>query len=86
LHEGEAEAITLALEMKADLLLLDERHGYNISSKLNINSIGLLGTLIEAKHNRIISLVKPILDDLVIKAGFWISNNLYNHVLKMAGE
>ncbi|MEK7396645.1 MAG: DUF3368 domain-containing protein [Candidatus Poribacteria bacterium] len=86
LHEGEAEAITLALEMKSDLLLLDERHGYDIASRLNIKSIGLLGSLIEAKHNKVISLVKPILDDLIIKAGFWISKDLYNHVLKIAGE
>jgi uncharacterized protein len=86
LHEGEAEAISLALEMQADLLLLDERHGYNIASRLNIKSIGLLGSLIEAKHNNVISLVKPILDNLVIEAGFWISNSLYNHVLKIAGE
>jgi len=86
LHEGEAEAITLALEMKSDLLLLDERHGYNIASGLNIKSVGLLGSLMEAKHNKIIPLVNPILDELIIKAGFWISNDLYNHVLRIAGE
>jgi len=86
LHEGEAEAISLALEMKSDLLLLDERHGYNVASRLEIESIGLLGVLIESKHNEIISKVKPILDDLIIKAGFWISNNLYNHVIKIARE
>jgi hypothetical protein len=46
----------------------------------------LLGILIEAKHNRVIFKVKPILDDLLVKAGLWIGNRLYNHVIKIAGE
>ena len=57
----------------------------NTSPILNL-AIGLIGSLIEAKHNKVISLIKPILDNLVIEAGFWISDRLYSHVLKMAGE
>jgi tetrapyrrole methylase family protein/MazG family protein len=30
--------------------------------------------------------VKPILEDLIVQAGFWISQELYNRVLQAAGE
>ena len=83
---GEAEAIILAVEKKADLLLLDERRGRTVAYQLGIKFIGLLGILIEAKHQQIISAVKPLLDELIAKAGFWVSTHLYNCVLKAAGE
>jgi len=84
--EGEAEAIALAKELAADLLLLDERRGRAVASRLELRFIGLLGVLIEAKQKRYISAVKPVLDDLVAKAGFWVSQQLYAHVLQAAGE
>lgn len=86
LDEGEAEAITLAIELKAGLLFLDERRGRRVASNLGLKFIGLLGVLIEAKHKGIIPSVKPIMDALMIKTGFWISHQLYTHVLKVTGE
>jgi len=86
LDEGEAEAIALAVELKADLLLLDERKGRAIASRLELKFIGLLGVLIEAKHRGLILSVKPVLDDLIGKAGFWIGQELYDHVLQATGE
>src|SRR5437588_8129610 len=70
LDKGEAEAIALAVQLKADLLLLDERRGRAVASRLGISSIGLLGLFIEAKHKGLIPVVKPLMDDLVMKAGF----------------
>jgi len=86
LDEGEAEAIALALELKADLLLLDERKGRMTASRLGLKFIGLLGVLMEAKHKGLILAIRPIMDDLIGKAGFWISQKLYDHVLQAAGE
>jgi uncharacterized protein len=86
LDAGEAQAIALAIELKAELLLLDERRGRAIAARLNLNIVGLLGALIEAKHRGLLATVKPLLDDLIAKAGFWISNELYNRVLQAAGE
>lgn len=83
---GEAEAIALAVELKADLLLLDERRGRTIASRLGLKFIGLLGVIIEAKHRGLVSTVKPILDSLIAKAGFWITGDLYARVLQAAGE
>lgn len=86
LDEGEAEAIILAIESKADLLLLDERKGRMIASRLGLRFIGLMGILVEAKKNNFIPAVKPILDDLISKAGFWIRKELYNQILQSVGE
>jgi len=86
LDEGEAEAIALAVELKAGLLLLDERKGRAIASRLGLTFIGLLGVLIEAKHRGLILTIEPLLDDLIGKAGFWIGQKLYDHVLQAAGE
>lgn len=86
LDPGEAEAIALATALKADLLLLDERKGRIVASRLGLKFIGLLGVLIEAKYKGLIVKVKPIMDDLISKAGFWMSQQLYEHVLQVVGE
>ncbi|MFM8005994.1 MAG: DUF3368 domain-containing protein [Dolichospermum sp.] len=102
LDPGEAEAIVLALEMKAEQVLIDERRGRIIAAKLNLHYTGILGVLVEAKSqgfistvkpllirssNRgFISTVKPLLDDLINKAGFWVAEPLYKSVLLLVNE
>jgi len=86
LDDGEAEAIALAVELKSDLLLIDEHKGREIAEKFDLKYIGVLGILIEAKQKKHIKMVKPHLDALKSKAGFWINSELYKLVLKTAGE
>jgi len=83
---GEAEAIVLAVELKDVLLLIDERKGRIVANRLGVNSIGLLGILIKAKHEGLILAVGLLMDELRAKAGFWIGDDLYNRVLQAAGE
>lgn len=86
LDPGEAEAIALALQEKADLLLLDERRGRAFAAQYGLRFIGILGILIEAKRRHEIPTVKPVMDALIAKAGFWIAPLLYERVLQAAGE
>ncbi|WP_414566814.1 DUF3368 domain-containing protein [Anabaena sp. CCY 9613] len=46
----------------------------------------MLGILIEAKRRGLIPLVKPILDDLINTARFWVDASLYNRILSIVGE
>ena len=85
LDDGEAEAIA-AVELKSDLLLMDERKGREIADKFDLKYIGLLGVLIEAKHKNHIQSVKPKLDALISKAGFWVGQELYKYILNTVNE
>jgi hypothetical protein len=83
---GEAEAIALAVEIQADRVLIDERRGRAIASRLNLQYTGILGILVEAKSQGSIVEVKPLLDALIHQAGFWVAEPLYNRVLQLVNE
>lgn len=86
LDRGEAEAIALALELKATQVLIDERRGRLVAARLNLRYTGILGILVEAKSKRLIPAVKPLLDALINQAGFWIAAPLYDSVLRLVDE
>ena len=86
LDEGEAEAIALGLELKAEFLLMDERLGRESARHLGLRCIGLVGILIESKHKGLIQNVKPCVDALRDLAGFRLSGDLYLRVLQDEGE
>ncbi|MFM7853582.1 MAG: DUF3368 domain-containing protein [Flammeovirgaceae bacterium] len=86
LDKGEAEAIVLASEMKADLLIMDEVKGRKYAKQLNLNVVGLIGILLLAKQKMLIKSVREILYELKEKAGFWISEKLFNATIELANE
>jgi uncharacterized protein len=86
LDSGESEAIALAIEFKADFLIIDERIGRKIAESLGIKIVGLLGTLLKAKENGFIKTISPVLEDLSQNAGFHINPQLRNYILQLANE
>ncbi len=61
LDPGEAEAIVLAKEMQANLLIIDERKGRKLAENYGLQIIGLLGILIQGRKNGYLKKLKPIL-------------------------
>ncbi len=86
LDPGEAEAIALAVETDAELLLMDERRGRVAATRLGRRVVGVLGALIEAKQRGLVPAVRPLLDALADDAGFRISAELRKRVSEAAGE
>lgn len=86
LDPGEAEAITLSIELAADYLLIDELAGRVEARDRGIRLIGVAGILVEAKNRSSIGLVKPELDKLLIDARFRLSPQLVSDILDSVDE
>jgi uncharacterized protein len=85
-HPGEAEAIGLALEMKADHVLIDERDGRRLARQLGLRVIGVLGVLLRGKTMGRLQSVKAEIEALRTKAHFFIAVDLERAVLSKADE
>ena len=86
LDRGEAEAIALAIELRADMLIIDEKRGREKARTFGIPVIGLLGVLLKAKVNGVLPLLKPVMEELIQKTNFFMSQELISEVMKQAGE
>jgi uncharacterized protein len=82
LDKGESEAIALAVELKADWTLLDEREGRKVAKSLGLKVTGILGILLCAKQAGELESLQPVIDNLISKAGFRIAPELLAQILK----
>ncbi len=86
LHEGESEAIALAVELNAEWTLLDEREARAAALRMNLRITGVLGVLLRAKREGHIDSLALEMDRLRTDAHFFISPSLDRRVLDLAGE
>ena len=86
IDRGEAESIVLALELGANMILLDEKEGRNVAQRMDLKPVGVIGVLLEAQKKGVLRCVRPHLDSLRQIAGFRIAEPLYIHALNLAGE
>ena len=84
LDAGESAAIRLALKMSVPVLI-DERTGRTIATKLGLRVIGTGGVLLAAKKRGLIDAVKPLLD-AIAGNGYHLSEALVRAILHRAGE
>ena len=83
---GEAEAIILAKEIQADLLLMDELEGRRVALREGVPFIGLLGVLVRAKQTGHIASVRKLVAELETVADFRLSNEVKAIAFRNAGE
>ncbi len=86
LDPGESQALALAIEIHAQGILIDEAHGRTIAIKLGLTPIGVLGILVRAKLNGFLPAMAPVINDLLTKARFRVTDDLIREALRLAGE
>ena len=86
LGRGEAEAITLAKEISADLLLTDDLKARIVAANLKIKCAGLLGLMVRAKQAGRVASVREAIGMLETRGGLYLSEAVKTEALKLAGE
>ena len=86
LGRGEAEAIKLAQQIDADLLLTDDRKARTAATDLGIKCSGVLGLIVRAKQLGHLSSVHDSIDVLEKRGGLYLSDVVKAEALRIAGE
>lgn len=85
LGPGERETIALALETRADLVILDDQRGRRAAREKGLTVTGTVGVLVEAKWRGLIPSLRQDLDRLV-EAGMWMHEAFYHRLLRESQE
>ncbi|KJH72250.1 DUF3368 domain-containing protein [Aliterella atlantica] len=80
LDPGEQEAILLAKQLKADLVILDDKAARRIAMNQGLTVIGLLGILKDAAGTGLLEL-QPTFERLR-EVGFWVAPSLLKQLLE----
>jgi predicted nucleic acid-binding protein len=83
LDAGESETLVLATELKADLVLLDDRKARKIAAKLKVKRIGTIAVILMAYRKGLIKDLPAVLKKARQKA-FRINERVFNRLKKQA--
>lgn len=86
LDAGEAEVIALAVDRRADLVLMDESEARQVAARFDLKKTGVIGILIRAKREGKVQSLAVELDRLRSQAGFWLDEGLRSEALGAVGE
>ena len=85
LGAGELAAMAMALENPVRIVLLDDALARRIAQAAGLEVWGTLRVLLEAKSQGLTESIEPLVDRLK-KSGMWISDDIRQRVLALAGE
>jgi predicted nucleic acid-binding protein len=86
LDQGEAEALALAEQLRADFILIDELAGRQIAAEAGFRVQGTLGVILQAKRRGWCLQVEPLINALQNELRFFISPELRLAILSQADE
>ncbi len=86
LDAGEAAALALATQLRADLVLLDELRGRAVAARLGVPALGTLGLIALAKKRGVIAAARPVIAQVRAEGGLWVTDKLVAEVLARIGE
>lgn len=85
LDRGEAEVLALAQELRADLVVIDERLARKYARRLKLKLTGTLGILLQAKRRGFVPTIKPLIERLV-QGGIRLGDDVITEALQLADE
>jgi len=85
LGPGELAAMALALENRTRVLLLDDRLARRTAQAAGLKLWGTLKVLLEAKSQGLTERIEPLVDRLS-ETGMWLSAEIRERILALAGE
>lgn len=86
LGRGEAEALKLATQIRADLVLTDDKQARRAAMALGIPVSGTLGILVLAKRRGCVKDVRLLIEKLEAKGNLYLSESVKAEALRAAGE
>jgi predicted nucleic acid-binding protein len=86
LDPGESEAIALALQLHADVILIDETRARQLAAQLGLHVVGVIGIVALAKRRGLIPSAREVIEAMKLATGFRIAPALLSSLLQSVDE
>jgi predicted nucleic acid-binding protein len=85
LGAGESAVLSRAISHPGSLVVLDDSRARRVAHRLEIPTIGTLGTVVRARQQGLIRMARPVIESLV-RNGMYISDSALGAALRVIGE